>query len=232
MKIIFFNTNDLTIDERGVIDFITQHASSTAIFCFQEMFENSKRILKEVLPTYKKARIFKYVSEKDYFGQSTYINDILRFKTIETITEDKNTLGPGLYTELELGNKQSLHILNFHGMSRPVDKLDSETRLEQSQAIIEFFRDIKGPKIIGGDFNLFPTTKSISMLEEAGYLNLIKKYHITNTRNEVVWKKYPDSKQYYSDYVFVSPDVHVTNFEVPYNEISDHLPLILEVDIG
>ncbi len=54
MKIIFFNTNDLTIDERGVIDFITQHASSTAILCFKKCLRTPKEYLKKFYPLIKK----------------------------------------------------------------------------------------------------------------------------------------------------------------------------------
>lgn len=38
--------------------------------------------------------------------------------------------------------------------------------------------------IIVGDFNLMPDTKSISMIEEAGFDNLIAQYAIQTTRNE------------------------------------------------
>lgn len=108
-------------------------------------------------------------------------------------------------------------------------------RLRQSEKIINFFNDKKGLKIIGGDFNLNPDTKSVMMFEKAGYRNLIKEFDIKSTRNKLSWKQFknqPDFvKQYFADYVFVSSDVKVKDFTVPYNEISDHLPLILDFDI-
>ena len=42
------------------------------------------------------------------------------------------------------------------------------------------------------------------------------------------WKFF--GKQHFADYVFVSKDVKVKKFEVPYLEISDHLPLILDFE--
>jgi endonuclease/exonuclease/phosphatase family metal-dependent hydrolase len=85
-------------------------------------------------------------------------------------------------------------------------------------------------KIIGGDFNLLPETKSAQMFEENDYRSLIKEFRIRTTRNRLAWELYPNDKQYYADYVFVSPGVNVKEFSVPENEISDHLALILRVE--
>ena len=87
----------------------------------------------------------------------------------------------------------------------------------------------KSAKILCGDFNLMPETESIKMLGEA-MRDLIKDYKITNTRNEISWKTY-NNKQYFADFTFVSKDINVLNFEVPYNEVSDHLPMILEFEL-
>jgi endonuclease/exonuclease/phosphatase family metal-dependent hydrolase len=67
------------------------------------------------------------------------------------------------------------------------------------------------------------------MFEENGYRDLIKEYKISTTRNRLAWEMYPDNKQLFSDYVFLSPGITINNFSVPDNEISDHLPMILEV---
>lgn len=125
-----------------------------------------------------------------------------------------------------------LTVANVHGISYDADtKLDTEGRLVQSKTIIESLQDIQYPIIIGGDFNLEPTAESIRMFAEAGYRDLIASHHIKTTRNRLVWERYPDTIQYYADYTFTSPDVHIRSFMVPENEISDHLPLILECDL-
>ena len=101
----------------------------------------------------------------------------------------------------------------------------------QTEGIIEFMAKRKIPRIIGGDLNVLPNTQSVLKFEKAGYRNLIKDFAISTTRNEFSWRKYPNNRLYYSDYVFVSPDVRVKSFSVPDMEISDHLPMILEVDL-
>ena len=136
------------------------------------------------------------------------------------------------YADIEISNKV-VHLANIHGKARPGHKLDTPTRLRQSKVIINFFKDKHGPKIIGGDFNLLPETKSVQMFEEAGYKNLIKDYKIKTTRNMLAWGtlKKSEEKQCFADYVFTSSDVKVKSFEVPDIKISDHLPLILSFEI-
>lgn len=125
-----------------------------------------------------------------------------------------------------------VNLLNVHGKTRPGHKMDTPARIKQSQKIIKFMKDKSGLKIIGGDFNLNPDTKSVRLFEEAGYKNLIKDFGIENTRNKLTWEQFPnEEKQHFADYVFVSPDVNVKNFEVPYTEVSDHLPQILEFEV-
>ena len=138
------------------------------------------------------------------------------------------------FVSFEFGNKV-VNLMNVHGKAHPGHKKDIPERILQSQKIIDFMADKSGPKIIGGDFNLLPDTESVKMFEKAGYKNLIKDFNIENTRNRLSWEQFqhqPDFvKQYFADFCFVSPDVKVKSFEVPYNEVSDHLPLILDFEI-
>jgi endonuclease/exonuclease/phosphatase family metal-dependent hydrolase len=143
--------------------------------------------------------------------------------------DDVPDTGLGIYTQVGDGAGK-MHICNLHGIAKPGDKLDTPQRLRQSKALIDFFDSLDGRKIIGGDFNLSPDTDSIRSFEEHGYINLIKEFGIRTTRNRLAWELYPDNKQYHSDYVLISPDVKVRAFEVPNNEVSDHLPLILDVE--
>ena len=135
------------------------------------------------------------------------------------------------FLELQIGDKKTW-LGSLHGKTLPGNKLDTPVRLKQSEKIINFFKDKIGPKIIGGDFNLMPDTKSVKMFEQAGYRNLIRDFGIQETRNNLSWKQFPnEDKQHFADYVFVSPDVKVKKFEIPYNEISDHLPQVLDFEV-
>lgn len=120
-------------------------------------------------------------------------------------------------------------IANVHGVAHPGNKLDTDVRLEQSRRIAEFLAGETGEKILGGDFNLMPETESIRMIERSGMKNLIAEYGITTTRSRLSYAQYPeDRRQYFADFIFVSPGVRLTRFAVPEMEISDHLPLVIE----
>jgi hypothetical protein len=183
--------------------------------------------------------------EKGMFLESFGVIDcqvIFAKKSFEVVSSGRinlyenttNDVGFASYIILKKSGK-TINLLDVHGKVLPGDKNDTPIRLKQSETIIDFMKDKEGSKIIGGDFNLNPDTKSVAMFEEAGYRNLIKDFDIKNTRNEISWKQFQDDpgyiKQYFADYVFVSKDVKVNKFEVRYMEISDHLPLILDFEI-
>jgi len=69
-----------------------------------------------------------------------------------------------------------------------------------------------------------PDTRSIQLIEAAGYRNLITEYAITDTRT-VFYCKAPRL----ADYVFVSRAVRVEDFHVDQTPVSDHAALILGV---
>lgn len=234
MKTVFLNAWDAKIPE--IREYITDQAQTTDVFCFQEAYENMQNLCAELLPDY--AAYNDYVS-KDSFPQATYVHKRHNVVSSGSILKDQPNTGLGIYVEIEQSdnnsedsrNNQNLVIGNFHGISRPGDKLDNPNRITQSQELIRFFNTFfenKSEVIIGGDFNLLPETESLKMFEQAGYTDLIKKLGITTTRNRYVWDRHPNSKQDYSDYVFISPSVELISFKVPRNLISDHLPLELE----
>lgn len=135
-----------------------------------------------------------------------------------------------LGAKVSLANRKFFWIFNFHGISRPGDKLDSPLRIEQSKKIVTVVKRFKGPKILCGDFNLMPKTQSIKLIEQIGLRNLISAYKIKNTRNSLSWKMFK-KRQYFADFTFVSPDVKIKAFKVPYSLVSDHLPMILDFDV-
>lgn len=136
-----------------------------------------------------------------------------------------------------LVEKTLLTICNVHGTAWPVDKLDSQERLEQSKKILNFVKSQTGEKIITGDFNLFPQTQSITMFEQNGFGNLVKEFKISTTRGSLIRKLHPEYYapgrifQEFADYTLVSPGIKVKNYTVPDLPISDHLPLLMEFKI-
>lgn len=221
------------------MDFIKSESPKTDIFCFMEFTPELFTEVSKILPKHQG------LVEKGMFLESFGVIDcqvIFAKKSFEVVTNGRISLyentpediGFASYVTLNNSGK-TINLLNVHGKVLPGDKNDTPVRLKQSEIIIDFMKDRQGPKIIGGDFNLNPDTKSVAMFEESGYRNLIKDFDIKNTRNEVSWKQFQDEpgyiKQHFADYVFVSRNVKVNKFAVPYMEISDHLPLILDFEI-
>ena len=227
MKIIFLNVwGGKRVAE--LVEFIRDEARDTDIFCFQEATDEMKRRCQNVLVGYKELSDYKYITEHDNFPQSIFIKENIELLSSGALLTHDEGAGLAIYVEIKI-ETGSLYVCNVHGRSRPVDKLDNPGRLMQSKQLIEFFQDKDAPVVIGGDFNLELHTKSISMFQEHGYQDLIKQFGIDTTRNHFIWDRYPDNKLYYSDYIFLNNKIKSKDFHVPKNEVSDHLPLILEI---
>lgn len=147
-------------------------------------------------------------------------------KDDEAIAEDIMP-STGSFQYVLIGAGQERYTIgNLHGIWVRGTKGDTPKRFEQERFLEEFIKKQEGKKILCGDFNLEPNTKSIALLENH-MRNLIREYKIQKTRSSYYndMEKYKD---YVSDYIFVSRDVGVENFRVLENEVSDHLPLSLE----
>lgn len=216
--------------KEGIQEFIAEQSPVTDIFCFQEVYVPARVTFEHWLPGFHYFYAEKNIDRSnDEFWQATYVKDHLKVRVSETVLDDIPHTGLGLSVEIE-SDRENLLVCNVHGAAFPGEKLDTPEREEQSRTVIDFLSSFRGPKIIGGDFNLLPDTESVRVFEQCGYVDLIKEFGIITTRNRLAWENYPGHELYYSDYVFVSPEVKVRNFSVPNNEISDHLPLIVDID--
>lgn len=240
-----------------LMDFVRASAPDTDIFCFQEVLRSSLNItevnkiriniladLAKALPEFR----YYFAPEQEgfdlsgmtdldvSFGQATFVKKTHKVESTGSVFvwrnknegTDRFTIPANfLYSRL-LNNGKKFTIANIHGVALPGDKLDNPDRIAQSQKIIDFFSKEEGEKIICGDFNLLPKTQSVKMLEDAGLMSLIRIYDIQETRNKLSPFYGKPEYQKFADFTFVSKEVEVKKFEVPYVEASDHLPMILE----
>jgi len=227
VKIVFLNVWHGKC-AKDLAAFLQVQAKDTHVFCFQEASVEARELFRHILTDFKVAYTDKFVTQDDTFSQAMYVRRDLQILSSATIAEQEPACGVGQYAQVRVDGRD-INICNFHGMSRPADKkVDSPARLKQTNLLLKFFEGKPGT-VIGGDFNILPQTQSIKLFRQNGYQDLIKDFGITNTRNKLVWDRFPDSKQYFSDYAFASADVKVEGFDVPDCLISDHLPLILRV---
>ena len=250
MKLITLNTWGGRIEKgRSLLKFIKEKSEEVDIFCFQEIYHNAKG--KELLYLDDNHELFDDLSKqlndfhnyfhpqiRDYSGLALFIRknisvnefgEVFVYKTAkerdEYINHDDDGNHPRnvQYVVLEKnGNK--FVIANFHGLWTGTGKEDTPERIEQSKKIAEFLSRFNYPTILAGDFNLEPQTKSIAILEEE-MKNLIKEYNIQDTRTSHYTKEVR-----FADYVFTK-NVHINDFKVLPDEVSDHAPLYLDFDI-
>jgi endonuclease/exonuclease/phosphatase family metal-dependent hydrolase len=223
--------------------FLAREAPTTDIFCFQEMsssLENSPEHpdvfarIARALPGFQ--GFFEGTQEENdvEVGLATFIRknetvdkegDFFVYRTRNAmIGKDWRTWGRNAqFLEFPVGGKEYA-LVNFHGLADGEGREDSDARIEQSHKFKALLKALKGTKIVCGDFNLTRDTKSLAIIDE-GMKNLIKESGVTSTRSSHF--PYPDK---FCDYILVDPEVKVKKFEVLFEEVSDHLPLILEVE--
>lgn len=233
-RIIVLNTWQGKL-ESELAGFITQNSEATDIFCFQEVRRAQIPLYRRLLPGFQGIYAGKKYSPGIEFGLLTLVKESSAHIASKGKAMDRQKK-LGIATRVDLINGHgNLTVCNVHGHPRPGNKLDTPERIRQTERIISLLADTGTPRVIGGDFNLLPDTESIRRLEAAGYSNLIFDFGISSTRNRLAWERYagnPDFvQQFFADFVFVSENVRVKTFEVPYCEISDHLPLILEIEV-
>lgn len=176
------------------------------------------------------------------FGQATFVRKDLKVISEETIFVYGKG-GPVSMWDIKRSTKKYLDVPrniqcltvrvgenkllvgNLHGFWMPISKKDSPHRIRQSNKIRKIFDAHSGPKILCGDFNLRPDTKSMKILEES-MRNLIVEYGAISTRSSLHKRG-----EKFADYIMTSPDINISSFEVLENNVSDHSPLVLKFKV-
>jgi len=248
MKIIALNTWGGRID-KGLMDFINQN-KDTDIFCFQEIlkggegkthrgevkscYENISKTLVNHIGYFSEYGEGGYYSEssKDLdfkYGIACFVNKDIKQSFIEgIILYDRSRKWTDYDGRFAAGAALCIKVLdyvivNVHGLWQGSMKKDSEARLEQSDKIIRLANKVSGKRIICGDFNLEPQTKSIEKFEDLPMRNLIKDNKVLSTRTSLYSKNIR-----FADYIFTDKEIDVIDFRVLSDEVSDHNPLYLE----
>ncbi len=128
----------------------------------------------------------------------------------------------------DLGQKK-LHILNTQGIWGTNGK-DSDRRLQMSEHILKEIGDAH-PVVFAGDLNVDEKTQSVAQIEEK-LVNVFKNQLKTSfnvSRKNLVTD--PGFATAVVDMLFLSPDLKVVSSSVPQVDVSDHLPLVCEIEL-
>ncbi len=245
MKLITLNIWRGSVFE-PLIAFVKKYSAEVDIFCFQEVFNNPPGKEKRVLNRKPRLDIYTQLQKAlpDFASYTHPAEDydeslalfVKKTITVEAVGEefvyryknamengDPSTSGVNVEYIRFVERAQHYTVCNLHGHWEPGGSGDSPARLEQSRNIQKLLGSIDGAKILCGDFNMAPNTRSMHIIEE-GMSNLTTKHGVVTTRSSL----HAGKQNKIVDYILVSSEVTVNDFKVLPDEVSDHLALYLD----
>ena len=116
-----------------------------------------------------------------------------------------------LHTIIRINGKK-IHVLNTHL------GLNHEERLKQFQKIENYLNGLKGtPCIFMGDLNTSePAFKNISLIDSAKIMSQEHEETLMHSKKRI-------------DFLFVSPELKITSYEVQRVNMSDHYPVVVKM---
>ena len=122
---------------------------------------------------------------------------------------------------------KKLNVFNVHGIWG-TDGDDNPRRLQMSETIVNAVKD-KNHVILSGDFNTNDYTQSIKNIGKVLH-NVFEEPRKTsfNMRRKPVNSGFGSAVV---DNIFVSSDIKVMSYQMPDVDVSDHLPLIAELEV-
>jgi endonuclease/exonuclease/phosphatase family metal-dependent hydrolase len=127
---------------------------------------------------------------------------------------------------VKLENKL-IHIISWHG-AWVMSATDTEESIRQAKVVSEHLKSLKDPYILAGDLNVGPESKTVELVNNVAK-NLMVGSEVKQTTHPTVHKIAP--KGLLIDYVFVSHSFKLVSLGVPDILVSDHLPVVCELEI-
>ncbi|WP_259991957.1 endonuclease/exonuclease/phosphatase family protein [Sulfitobacter sp. S190] len=123
---------------------------------------------------------------------------------------------------------RAVSVTHMHGLRDLRGKMDTPARADQARKLRDIARQVSAPgdlRIVCGDFNVQPDSETLAILGRDGLTDLVTRGGFLTTRSAHYTK--PGK---FADYMMVSDPYAVRRFDVvAAPEVSDHLPLVLEI---
>ena len=116
---------------------------------------------------------------------------------------------------------ETLNVLNHHGHHIPEHKSGDEETVRQCKMIADYVEGLPGRTVLCGDFNLAPASESLEQINKV-LVNHAKEQGVVTTRTPLT------HKTEVCDYIFTSPNLEVSNFQVLDDIASDHKVLTID----
>lgn len=124
-------------------------------------------------------------------------------------------------------NGLKMNVLSWHGAWTAPPQDTFETLL-QAQIAEEHIVCIKNPFIIGADLNAVIGSKTVELISKHSK-NLMVDSGVSQTTHSEIHKIVPNG--YLIDYIFVSSHFKKVSLEVPQITVSDHLPVVAQLEL-
>ncbi|MGL5713124.1 MAG: endonuclease/exonuclease/phosphatase family protein [Paraclostridium sp.] len=219
IKIISYNIHsglnkDMFPSLFDIIDFL--RISKADIICLQEVNESAKAgfqvsSLKEDLKmnAHFGANVVEFGSNYGLATYSKYSILSQEHKYLSSKTEQRGML----HTVVDLGRGRKLNIINLHL------GLDEEERLMQIKEVEFFVSGLSDPYIVVGDFNQGNIEINKNLFKDSA--------SVVNKNNTITYLTSLDR----IDYILVSPEIEVQDYNVLIKHMSDHFPIYAKIKI-
>ena len=128
----------------------------------------------------------------------------------------------------DYATQRFVSVMQMHGLRDLNGKMDTPERAAQAKRLLNLSRQITEPEdvaVICGDFNVEPTSKTLAILADAGFSELVTARGFHTTRSSHYTKP-----SRFADYMLINDIGAVQDFDVAYDpEVSDHCPLVLTI---
>jgi len=127
-------------------------------------------------------------------------------------------------------NSKTVHLMSWHG-AWIAPPQDTPENLRQAKLIVNYLQGLnknQQPFLLGGDLNVTPNTKVINMINSVAN-NLMINSPFEYTTHPKIHKIVP--RKFLVDYIFSSKHFKILSLDVPEVTISDHLPVVAELEL-
>lgn len=121
---------------------------------------------------------------------------------------------------------QSICAMSWHG-AWTAPPTDTDETLRQAKIVADYLKSITDPFILGVDLNNIPTSATTAIINQVAN-NLMINSGIVQTTHPKIHKIVP--RGYLVDYIFTSRDFRLIKLDVPQVTVSDHLPVIAQLE--
>ena len=120
-----------------------------------------------------------------------------------------------------------IHALSWHG-AWIAPPQDTEETKRQAKIAVEYLKTLEDPFILGGDLNAIPSSKTVQMVSEVA-TNLMDRSGVVQTTHPTLHRISP--RGFLVDYIFLSKHFRPISLSAPLVNVSDHLPVVGELEI-